>query len=1241
MLPPLAWARQAHTATLLPSGKVLIAGGEGASGTLTRAELYDPATGAWAPTGSLAQARRDHTAILLPSGKVLVVGGHGTSATLASAELYDPATGTWGATSSLPLALHQHTATLLSSGKVLVVGGYGTSGSLATAMLYDPATNAWAATGSLSEARGSHTATLLPSGRVLVTGGKGSDSYLPSAEVYDPATGVWTATGSLAQARRSHTATLLPSGKVLVTGGKGFNNATVSTELYDPAAGAWTPTGSLSEARESHTATLLPSGRVLVTGGEGPGSLPLHAEFYDSDTGAWTSSVSLSEARAFHTATLLPSGKVMMVGGSGASGVLASAELYDPAPGFWTPTAPLPWGRYGHRASLLHSGKVLVVGGASTGFLTDAALYDPDTGVWTVTGSLTQGRLFHTMTLLPSGKVLVASGYGTGGTMASAELYDPVSGSWTVTGSLAQRREEATATLLPSGKVLVVGGRSQYPDGQLASAEVYDPATGAWTATGSLAQARDGHTATLLPSGKVLVTGGYAGSPLASAELYDPVTGTWSATGSLVQARYLHTATLLPSGKVLVASGADGPIISSAEVYDPATGAWTATGSLAQARIGHTATLLPSGKVLVASGGDFGSDGSVSSEMYDPATGSWTDAGRLNRYRRHHTATLLPSGRVLVTGGYLFEAGAELYDDTGADPSWRPGIVSVSSDPVVPGNVFTVNGSLLRGISEASDGSGHSSPTNFPFLTLLDLARERLVVLPPRDFSSTHVTARLPAILTGQYLLSVTVNGLTTSKPLAISTDPASPDYTPPAVTLTAPVAGATVSGNVTLTATATDNVRVTLVEFYEGSTLLGTDTSWPYSLNWDTRTGANGERTLTAKAHDAAGNTGFAQVKVTANNDFTAPTVTLTAPGAGATLSGTVTLSATASDDRAVTKVAFFVGSTQVGSDTAAPFSFNYNTRSEANGAQVITAMAYDAANNVGASAPVNVTFDNDFTPPSVTLTTPGEGETLTGTVVFTATASDDRALTRVAFFVGTTQVGTDNTAPFSFSYNTRSQANGAKVLTAKAYDAVNNVGTSAPVNVTFDNDFTPPSVTLTAPGEGETLTGTVVLTATASDAAGIARVAFFVGTTQVGSDTTAPFSFSYNTRSQANGAKVLTAKAYDTLNNVGTSAPVNVTFDNDLTPPTTSIASPTSGATLSGVVQIDAIASDDRGTLTKVEFFQGSTLLGTDTTAPYSWTWDTTKAPIGNHTLKTRAWDAAGNSAYSANVTVTVTRP
>ncbi len=116
-------ARYSHTATLLLNGKILVAGGSDNSGTLTSAELYDPVSGAWSPTGSLTQARENHSATLLPNGKVLVTGGYNsTSGDLASAEVYDPATGTWSITGSLTTARELHTATLLSTGQVLVTG---------------------------------------------------------------------------------------------------------------------------------------------------------------------------------------------------------------------------------------------------------------------------------------------------------------------------------------------------------------------------------------------------------------------------------------------------------------------------------------------------------------------------------------------------------------------------------------------------------------------------------------------------------------------------------------------------------------------------------------------------------------------------------------------------------------------------------------------------------------------------------------------------------------------------------------------------------------------------------------------------------------------------------------------------------------------------------------------------------------------------------------------------------------
>jgi hypothetical protein len=268
-------------AVRLADGRVLITGGrEKRSNGITvlrsqAVEIYEAAPGKFTPTGSMADARAGHTATLLNDGRVLVVGGIDASDgfdNLATAEIYDPDTGKFTRTGSLAQGRAHHTATLLKDGRVLIAGGYGGGTlSLKSAEIYDPATGRFTATGSMTVARRDATATLLTSGLVLVAGGldQYATSALASAELYDPATGKFTATGSMAAARSSFASMGLEDGRILVGGGKNTaSSALKSVEAYDPGTGKFSPAGSMTAAG-AFTAVWLKDTRVLFVASGG------------------------------------------------------------------------------------------------------------------------------------------------------------------------------------------------------------------------------------------------------------------------------------------------------------------------------------------------------------------------------------------------------------------------------------------------------------------------------------------------------------------------------------------------------------------------------------------------------------------------------------------------------------------------------------------------------------------------------------------------------------------------------------------------------------------------------------------------------------------------------------------------------------------------------------------------------------------------------------------------------------
>jgi serine/threonine protein kinase/N-acetylneuraminic acid mutarotase len=369
-----------HTATLLKDGKVLVAGGRIGVEDLNVAELYDPNANVWdiagATPASMATSpnRSEHTATLLSSGKVLVAGGSDGRSILATALLYDPASRSWAAAGKMTAPHAQHTATLLPNGKVLVMGGVGTR----AVDVYDPAANTWTSAAPMTRTRYKHTATLLPNGKILVVG----DAAPP--ELFDLEANAWTTTSPALASHFLQSATLLGNGKVLVAGG--IAGASTPAELYDPAANKWSAAANPGVPRTEHVALALPNGKALFAGGS-TSRTGLVAELYDPNGNSWTGAGSMGTDRFALTATLLRDGKALVTGGIASATELSSAELYDPATNGWSPASVMPGARFQHTATLLPNGQVLVVGGEGAADL-PVVIYDPAANAWTTLGRL-------------------------------------------------------------------------------------------------------------------------------------------------------------------------------------------------------------------------------------------------------------------------------------------------------------------------------------------------------------------------------------------------------------------------------------------------------------------------------------------------------------------------------------------------------------------------------------------------------------------------------------------------------------------------------------------------------------------------------------------------------------------------------------------------------------------------------------------------------------------------------------
>ena len=466
----------------------------------------------------------------------------------------------------------------------------------------------------------------------------------------------------------------------------------------------------------------------------------------------------------------------------------------------------------------------------------------------------------------------------------------------------------------------------------------------------------------------------------------------------------------------------------------------------------------------------------------------------------------------------------------------------------------------------------------------------------------------------------------------------------PPVVVMTSPVPESLVSTGVPLPLSAValaPDGGIGHVDFYAGTTQIGTVSTPPYNFSWASPPA--GALSLTAKAYDLLGVTGISAPVVVISGSPQAPAVTLTKPVAGASFvaPATVALAATASSGFSgglINKVEFYANGSIVGSAASPPYTANWSN--VAAGTYALTAVATDNLGTTKVSSTVAITVT--ATPsPTVTLTAPANNAAFVApaSIALRANATPGVAggsIAKVEFYAGSTLVATASSAPFTKSWSNVSA--GSYVLTAKATDNFGGTRTSTPVAVTVAA-LAAPTIGITAPATGTHYTGTQSIAVTAQATAPgptITRIDFTVDGALAGS-----VNFSGTSQATANfalsgagsGNHSLTATVVTAGAGTATSAPISVV----VTGLTVALTAPSGGQTYAAgsPITLTATAAESGGTVTRVDFYNGSTLLGNSSAAPYAYVWS--NPPAGSYPLFARAIDSGNNTVDSPTVTAT----
>jgi hypothetical protein len=1149
-------------------------------------------------------------------------------------EAQTPSTvGQWSSVQTLPIeTVHVH---MLPTGKVLF-HAYSDD-----ARLWDPATGAV----SLASLVGynifcaGHSA--LPDGRLLVTGGHiANDVGLPNAAIYDPFTNTWTRVQDMNAGRWYPTNTTLANGDILTTSGNvdlvvGLNTL---PQVWDRALNRWR---DLLNARKENGyypyMHLAPDGRVFMSG-----SYARSMFLNTSGSGGWTDSAQSSAFRDYGSSVLYDEGKVLYLGGSDPP--LATAEVIDlkAATPSWRPITSMANARRQMNATILADGTVLVTGGSSgPGFSNPntpvyaSEIWNPTTESWSLAASAARPRLYHSAAvLLPDGRVFSSGGQGE----ENAEVYSPP---YLFKGTRPTITSAPTA--VAHGQIFFVATPNAtsitkvhliklssvthgFNQDQRINRLQFSQASGGLNVTvpanGNLSP--PGYymlfivNGTGVPSVASIIRVGPSGAtPAAPAGLTATAANaqislTWQQVNGASAYKIFRSTTSGSYNFTTPLATVPSPSYLDSTVSNGTTYYYTvrATNGSGDSPSSNEASATPSNTIL---------KGNAVFVRSDTATqGNWSYKYGSDGYLIANLPPSYPAyAQVSVTGAETYT-----WEGSTTDPRalLRPGSTTDRiASTMYSGSNFTIDVRL-------TDGQPHWIAL---YCVDYDFVGRRQTVDVIDPFTNARIDSRILTDFTGGVYLVWQVTGhvqIRVAKDTFVGTDGAvaglfvGPANDLPSVTITSPAAGSTyvAPANVVINATATTTTgSITKVEFFQGTTKLGEDLTAPYSVTWPNAPA--GRHTLTAKATMTGGATALS------------PPIQILV--AGATASATYVRTDTTTkgnwrgtygaDGYAVIEDSFSLPSyANVYPSGHASFTWASSTT------DIRALQRASGTDRIAATWYSNFSFDLEF------LLTDNQVHQL---ALYCLDWDTNTRIQRIDVFNWTTGELLDT--------RTIQQFNGGQYLiwnvSGRIVFRITHVeGWNGVVEgIFFGGNNAPPSVSITAPTAGQSFTApaTVPISATASDTDGSVKlVEFFQGTTKLGEDTTAPYSFSWT--NVAAGNYSLTARATDNIGATTTSAAIAITVTGPNAPPSVSITAPADGATFTApaTITINANATDTGGSVTLVEFFQGSTKLGEDATASYSFSWQ--NVPAGSYVLTARATDNTGATTTSAPVGVTV---